>query len=71
MELSFKSLIQGATVYIDDVPVGQTDSYGRIRIYNVTPGTHVIRAEKPGYESASIVINVPDQLSVILDLRRY
>mgnify|MGYP001151339235 CR=1 FL=1 len=32
--------VAGATVYLDGVPVGKTDSKGKITIKGITPGCH-------------------------------
>jgi len=66
--LGIDVLLEGADVYIDNTYVGKTDMYGRLRIHGVREGTHTIRVEKMGYNSVEVVINVPEQLSVIVEM---
>ena len=40
----------GATIYVDEISKGRVTEKGEIRIPDLKPGQHIIRAEKDGYE---------------------
>ena len=62
-------MISGASVSLDGVHKGYTDSNGEIDIYHVTEGSHTVAASKTGYFDKSRTVNVDADktISVCLD----
>lgn len=49
-----------AGVYLDNAPLGKTDARGRLDGGEVTPGSHMVRAEKQGYVSGTQNVDVKE-----------
>jgi len=54
-KLAIRSTPPGALVFVDDIPVGATDTD-----YGIYAGVHVVRVEKQGYESATRTVTLTD-----------
>ena len=66
---------RGATVYVDGVLRGTTDSRGFVTVPNVPAGNHIFRADPPSgmegmYSSDSRTVDVAAPTAVMLSLRR-
>lgn len=69
ISMNISANISGAKVYLDGKYVGTTDG-GTITITDVPAGTHIIRAEKEGYNPAEATITVPETTTVTLKLTK-
>jgi len=45
-----------------------TNSYGEYRLYNITPGTYVVKAFKTGYKESSVTVVVEANIIITADL---
>ena len=50
--------ISGVDIYLNNVLKGRTDSYGKLTISNLDPGTYTGRAQKSGYQTATFTVTL-------------
>jgi hypothetical protein len=62
--------IAGATVTLDGVQVGTTDSYGRLVIHGVSAGSHQLVTSKTGYKDYTATVNITSNKTVYATLTR-
>ena len=62
--------VAGATVTLDGVYVGTTDSYGRLVIQGVSAGSHQLVISKTGYKDYTATISVTSNKTVTATLTR-
>jgi hypothetical protein len=62
--------IAGATVTLDGVQVGTTDSYGRLVIQGVSAGSHHLVISKAGYKDYTATINIASNRTLTATLSR-
>jgi PEGA domain-containing protein len=59
----------GAAVYVDDEPKGTTSSEGRLKLTQLTPGTHAVRVSLSGYSDFEDHVELAGGQTVVLPVR--
>jgi len=62
--------VAGATVTLDGVNVGTTDSYGRLVIQGVSAGSHQLVISKTGYKDYTTTISITSNKTVTANLTK-
>jgi hypothetical protein len=62
--------IAGATVTLDGVKVGSTDSYGKLVIQGVSSGNHQVVIHKTGYKDYTTTINITSNKTLSVNLNK-